>query len=158
MSSISADEESRRNTIAGFMDRGNGPIFLHARIHFNYATRPEVSPGKFFFSCPDNFNRLLRFLCQACRFNGRFTTVLSTIISRAVQLSDADEGTIYEFDEVALWQRTLGVQDVLAQYRARYTPTAGSPATDAGDPVMGAGNDIGAIGSGTPNPADQFGR
>ncbi len=26
-------------------------------------------------------------------------TVLSTIISRAVQLSDADEGTIYEFDD-----------------------------------------------------------
>ena len=26
-------------------------------------------------------------------------TVLSTIISRAVQLSQADEGTIYEFDE-----------------------------------------------------------
>jgi two-component system NtrC family sensor kinase len=28
-------------------------------------------------------------------------TVLATIISRAVQLSDADQGTIYEFDEVA---------------------------------------------------------
>ena len=26
-------------------------------------------------------------------------TVLSTIISRAVELSDADEGTIYEFDD-----------------------------------------------------------
>jgi hypothetical protein len=64
----------------------------------------------------------------------------------------------YEFNEKAVWLRTRSVQDILAAYRAMYTPTAGSPAIDAGDPgPYGAGNDIGAIGSGAPNDADQFG-
>ena len=66
--------------------------------------------------------------------------------------------TLYDFDEVALWQRALDVHDVLVQYRAKYSPTAGSPAIDAGDPVMGAGNDIGAVGAGTANAEDQFGK
>ena len=65
---------------------------------------------------------------------------------------------LYDFDEVALWKRTLAVHDVLAQYRAKYTPTAGSPAIDTGDPVLGAGNDIGAVGAGIANPADKFGK
>jgi len=39
----------------------------------------------------------------------------------------------------------------------RYTPLAGSPLIDVGDPAGGAGNDIGAIGAGTPNAADGFG-
>ena len=66
--------------------------------------------------------------------------------------------TLYDFDEVALWQRSLDVHDVLVQYRAKYSPAAGSPAIDVGDPVMGAGNDIGAVGAGTANAEDQFGK
>jgi hypothetical protein len=65
--------------------------------------------------------------------------------------------TTYPFDETALWKRTLTVRQLLAQYRTMYQPGAGSPAIDAGDPAGGAGNDIGAIGAGTPNAADQFG-
>jgi hypothetical protein len=38
-----------------------------------------------------------------------------------------------------------------------YAPAAGSPLTDKGDPADGAGTDIGAIGSGAGDPADQFG-
>ena len=50
------------------------------------------------------------------------------------------------------------VHDILSAYRARYLPKAGSPAIDKGDPIpFGAGNDIGAIGNGMANPADQFG-
>jgi hypothetical protein len=37
-------------------------------------------------------------------------------------------------------------------------PKAGSPAIDAGDPADGAGNDVGAVGSGDPHAADKFGR
>ena len=65
---------------------------------------------------------------------------------------------VYDFDETMLWTRVLGVPDLLAQYRARYAPGAGSPALDTGDPAGGAGNDIGAIGGGAPNPADLFGK
>jgi hypothetical protein len=64
---------------------------------------------------------------------------------------------VYDFDEAALWQRSLQVHDVLAQYRTKYTPT-GSAALDVGDPAGGAGNDIGAIGGGASNAADEFGK
>jgi len=64
----------------------------------------------------------------------------------------------YDFDETAVWTRALGVRQILAHYRAKYAPGPGSPAIDAGDPAGGSGNDIGAVGGGTPNPADQFGR
>jgi hypothetical protein len=64
----------------------------------------------------------------------------------------------YDFDEKAVWQRTLTARSILASYRGKYTPTVGSPAIDHGDPgPYGAGNDIGAIGAGTSNAADQFG-
>lgn len=61
-------------------------------------------------------------------------------------------------DEGSVWSRTYGVSKVLAYYRSLYTPTAGSPLVDAGDPADGAGNDIGAIGAGAGNAADKFGR
>src|SRR5262249_20888409 len=65
----------------------------------------------------------------------------------------------FEFDERAVWLRTQSVHGILAAYRARYTPKAGSPAIDAGDTARyGAGNDIGAVGNGTPNAADLFGK
>ncbi len=63
----------------------------------------------------------------------------------------------YQIDEGAVWLRQYGVSQVLGYYRALYTPRAGSPLVDAGDPADGAGNDIGAIGAGTPNAADKFG-
>jgi hypothetical protein len=75
----------------------------------------------------------------------------------ASPLLQGPPSTTYPFDETALWMRTLTVRQVLAQYRMMYMPGAGSPAIDAGDPAGGAGNDIGAIGAGTPNPADRFG-
>lgn len=63
----------------------------------------------------------------------------------------------HTIDRAAVWNRTLTLAQILATYRAYYTPTAGSPLTDAGDPAGGVGNDIGAIGSGATNAADQFG-
>ncbi|MBI4907523.1 MAG: hypothetical protein HY820_28110 [Acidobacteria bacterium] len=54
-----------------------------------------------------------------------------------------------------IWTRSKKVSDVLASYRARYSPTAGSPLTGAGDPQDGPGN-IGAVGNG--EAADQFGK
>jgi hypothetical protein len=65
----------------------------------------------------------------------------------------------YMFDEKAVWLRGTSVRDILAAYRTMYTPKAGSPLIDSGDPqFFGAGNDIGAIGAGADNAADQFGK
>jgi len=64
----------------------------------------------------------------------------------------------YQVDEGAVWSRAYGVSQVLGYYRALYTPRAGSPLVDAGDPADGAGNDIGAIGAGADDPADKFGK
>jgi uncharacterized cupredoxin-like copper-binding protein len=61
-------------------------------------------------------------------------------------------------DRGAVWQRAITLDQLLATYRAYYTPAAGSPLIDAGDPAGGVGNDIGAIGAGAPNSADQFAR
>jgi len=61
------------------------------------------------------------------------------------------------FNRGDIWRRTLTLKQILSVYRNYYTPAAGSPLTDAGDPAGGAGNDIGAVGSGTANAADQFG-
>jgi hypothetical protein len=57
-----------------------------------------------------------------------------------------------------IWRRKFTVSQILALYRAIYTPGNGSPLTDAGDPADGSGNDIGAVGSGTDHPGDQFGK
>lgn len=52
-------------------------------------------------------------------------------------------------DEAAVWNGTQKVSQVLALFRARYTPAAGAPIIDAGDPAdndaMGRRVDIGAI-------------
>jgi MYXO-CTERM domain-containing protein len=53
---------------------------------------------------------------------------------------------------------SVSVCQILAYYRQAYTPAPGSPLIDAGDPQEGPGNDIGAIGAGTPNDLDLFGR
>ena len=65
--------------------------------------------------------------------------------------------TSMDMDQAAVWKRELSVGTILADYRNRYTPAAGNPLVDAGDPDGGAGNDIGAIGSGSPNALDLFG-
>ena len=61
----------------------------------------------------------------------------------------------FPFKPEDIWSRTKKVSDVLAAYRAMYTPAAGSPLIHAGDPQDGAGGNIGAIGNG--ESADQFG-
>lgn len=63
----------------------------------------------------------------------------------------------YQISEGAVWLRHDRVSRVLRYYRALYTPRAGSPLVDAGDPQGGRGSDIGAIGAGLANPADKFG-
>jgi hypothetical protein len=73
-------------------------------------------------------------------------------------LADPIDGSPLDLDEVGVWKRTTTVRDVLSHYRGRYTPQAGSPPIDAGDPAGGAGNDIGAVGAGEVNAADRFGQ
>jgi hypothetical protein len=58
-------------------------------------------------------------------------------------------------DDVAVWQRTTNTRQILQMYRTRYAPKPGSPLIDAGH--GGAGNDIGAVGTGAVSPDDQFG-
>jgi hypothetical protein len=61
-----------------------------------------------------------------------------------------------------IWRRRITVSQILALYRGMYTPAAGSPLIDAGDPDDDAGGvrntDIGAVGAGNPHPEDRFGR
>jgi len=64
----------------------------------------------------------------------------------------------FDLDEAGLWRRTITVRDALSLYRTRYQPKPGSAATDTGDPAGGAGNDVGAVGSGAVNAADRFGQ
>ncbi|HEX4478815.1 MAG TPA: right-handed parallel beta-helix repeat-containing protein [Polyangiaceae bacterium] len=65
---------------------------------------------------------------------------------------------VFDIDEGGIWTRATTTADVLSQYRARYTPGTGSPLIDQGDPGGGTGNDIGAVGAGTPSTLDRFGR
>ncbi len=64
----------------------------------------------------------------------------------------------FPFDEKDLVTGKLTVCQILAYYRQIYTPGAGSPLIDSGDPADGAGNDVGAVGAGTPNDLDLFGK
>jgi hypothetical protein len=61
-----------------------------------------------------------------------------------------------------IWLRHVTVSQILALYRGIYTPAAGSPLVDAGDPADDTGGarntDIGAVGAGNAHPDDQFGR
>jgi hypothetical protein len=69
-----------------------------------------------------------------------------------------DPAKAFTLDEVSIWQRKMTVREVLSAYRTRYTPQAGSPLIDTGDPAGAAGNDIGAVGAGAANTADKFGQ
>ena len=64
----------------------------------------------------------------------------------------------FPFADEDLIAGTKTACQVLAFYRQIYTPAADSPLLDAGDPQEGAGNDIGAVGAGTANELDKFGR
>jgi len=61
-----------------------------------------------------------------------------------------------------VWTRRVTISQILALYRTIYTPGAGSPLIDAGDPSDDTGGmrntDIGAVGAGNPHPDDLFGR
>jgi hypothetical protein len=63
----------------------------------------------------------------------------------------------FDIDEAGVWSRTIPLSKVLATLRSHYTPEAGSPVVNAGDPADGAGVDIGAVGAGADNQADLFG-
>jgi hypothetical protein len=64
----------------------------------------------------------------------------------------------FGLNESDVWNRVKTVSQVLAEYRNRYMPDAGSPLIDAGDPADGQGVDIGAVGAGKDDPADLFGK
>jgi hypothetical protein len=64
----------------------------------------------------------------------------------------------YSINEADVWNRKHTVSQVLALYRRRYVPAAGSPLLNAGDPADGKGSYIGAIGPGAGAPNDRFGR
>jgi hypothetical protein len=67
----------------------------------------------------------------------------------------------YSVDEAAVWNRQLGMGQVLAGFRDRYRPAAGSPIVDAGDVAdndsQGRRTDIGAIDL-AGHDLDRFGR
>ncbi|MBL8798610.1 MAG: hypothetical protein JNM56_32235 [Planctomycetia bacterium] len=64
----------------------------------------------------------------------------------------------FPFSNEDIRARKVTVSQILAAYRAAYTPAEGSPLIDAGDPADGKGNFIGAVGAGQNPPHDQFGR
>lgn len=64
----------------------------------------------------------------------------------------------YPVDEEAVWKGKYGVSQVLAMYRQRYSPAAGSKLIGGGDPADGKGAFIGAIGPGEDMKSDLFGR
>jgi hypothetical protein len=64
----------------------------------------------------------------------------------------------FPFADADIASRKVTVGQILAHFRAAYTPGPDSPLRDAGDPADGAGAYIGAVGSGDPSPADYFGR
>jgi hypothetical protein len=66
--------------------------------------------------------------------------------------------TVFPFSDDDLIAGNVNVCQILAFYRTLYTPKSTSPVIDMGDPADGIGVDIGAIGAGVEDPADQFGR
>jgi hypothetical protein len=65
--------------------------------------------------------------------------------------------TVFPFADQDVISGAVNVCQILAFYRGIYTPKAGSPAIDNGDPADGDGADIGAVGAGQADPNDQFG-
>ena len=65
---------------------------------------------------------------------------------------------VFPFQDDDIKSGKVTVSQMLRDFRARYTPVAGSPVIDAGDPADGPGADIGAVGAGKDNAADRFGK
>ena len=65
---------------------------------------------------------------------------------------------VFPFKDEDIKTGKVTVSQMLRGFRDRYTPVEGSPVIDAGDPADGPGADIGAVGAGRENPADQFGK
>ena len=65
---------------------------------------------------------------------------------------------VFPFHDEDITSGKVTVSQMLQSFRARYTPVAGSPVIDAGDPADGPGADIGAVGAGQDNAADRFGK
>ena len=65
---------------------------------------------------------------------------------------------VFPFHDEDITSGKVTVSQMLQSFRARYTPVAGSPVIDAGDPADGPGADIGAVGAGKDNAADRFGK
>jgi hypothetical protein len=63
----------------------------------------------------------------------------------------------FPFADADILAGRVTVPQILAHYRAAYTPADGSPLVGAGDPADGPGTSIGAVGDGR-HPADRFGR
>jgi hypothetical protein len=66
-------------------------------------------------------------------------------------------GTCFPWTDDDIKARRVQVSEMLAYYRAAYSPAAGSPLAGAGDPADGSGNTIGAIGDGS-LAIDHFGQ
>jgi hypothetical protein len=66
--------------------------------------------------------------------------------------------TKFPFSDDDIRSRKVTVAQILAHYRAAYSPSDGSPLVGAGDPSDGLGAYIGAVGAGKNPPNDQFGR
>jgi hypothetical protein len=64
----------------------------------------------------------------------------------------------FPFSDDDIVARTTTTCQILAYYRKAYMPAADSPLVDAGDPMEGSGNDIGAVGAGVANALDLFGK
>jgi hypothetical protein len=64
----------------------------------------------------------------------------------------------FPFSDEDISAGKVTVAQILAHYRAAYSPAADSPLIGAGDPADGAGSYIGAVGSGKKTPNDHFGR
>src|SRR5262245_9364131 len=63
----------------------------------------------------------------------------------------------FPYDDTDLKSGAANVCQILRYYRRIFTPGPGSPLVDRGDPVHGAGADIGAVGAGAPHADDRFG-
>src|ERR1700732_5501536 len=65
-------------------------------FYFDYACGAEVSPGEFFFACPNNFDRPVRGAGEARGFYRGVTGVLATVGGAGVgdDYADGDFGSV----------------------------------------------------------------
>jgi hypothetical protein len=130
-----------------------GPVTISSNAFLNYPKGPII---------------LLETAAAAmlkADYNGFFTAV-TPLYSDARSPAHDVKGTdpmlaaartsVFDLDEVAIWNRSTTAAAVISVYRGQYKPSAGSPLIGAGDATIGAGNWIGAIGDG--QPVDGFGR